>query len=46
MKRDVKNYGKFLKLWDMFETMVKEKCFKEIINGTEENNSETETTQD
>ena len=35
-----------LKLWDMFETMVKEKCFKEIINGTEENNSETETTQD
>ena len=35
-----------LKLWDMFERMIEDKCFKEIINGTEENNSETETTQD
>ena len=35
-----------LKLWDVFETMVHEKCFNEKNNGTKENSSETETTQD
>ena len=35
-----------MKLWDVFETMVREECFKEKNNGTKENSSETETTQD
>ena len=35
-----------IKLWDVFETMIHEKCFNENNNGTKENSSETETTQD
>ena len=35
-----------IKLWDIFETMVHEKCFNENNNGTKENSSETKTTQD
>ena len=35
-----------IKLWDIFETMIHEKCFNEKNNGTKENSSETETTQD
>ena len=34
------------KLWKVFETMVHEKSFNEKNNGTKENSSETETTQD
>ena len=34
------------KLWRVFETMVHEKSFNEKNNGTKENSSETETTQD
>ena len=34
------------KLWKVFETMVHEKSFNENDNGTKENSSETETTQD
>ena len=35
-----------MKLWDVFETMVHKNSFNEKNNGTKENSSETETTQD
>ena len=31
-----------LKLWKVFETMVHEKCFKEIINGSTERDNHPE----
>ena len=34
-----------IKLWDVFETMVHEKCFNENKNGTKENKTYKENTQ-
>ena len=34
-----------MKLWDVFETMVHEKCFNENKNGTKENKTYKENTQ-